>query len=217
MNKKTLRIVIAFILLVAIALGAFLLFRGKNSDDGTVENTNGGPEQSKILVVYFSRAGENYEVGNVEIGNTELVARRIATNLSADEFKIEPVEAYPEDYDETLERAEKEKDEKARPEYVGDVNISKYETIFIGYPIWHSDAPMIVYNFIESHKWSGKDVVLFSTYGSSGSDETYNTLHEKMNGASFNKGVFGITGEDARTEAGLLRVDTWLIDLGLMK
>jgi flavodoxin len=122
----------------------------------------------KSLVVYFSRADENYNVGKVEVGNTELLAHEIAAKTGADEFKIEPVKAYPENYMECVELATREKESGARPEYVGDVaDFSQYDTVFLGYPIWWGDLPMVVYSFIEKHDFGGKTVIPFATSGGS--------------------------------------------------
>ena len=85
----------------------------------------------KTLVVYFSRADENYNVGTVEVGNTELLAKEIIAKTGADEFKIEPVDKYPANYQEAIERATEERKAGARPEYIGDVDISSYDTIFL--------------------------------------------------------------------------------------
>ena len=90
-----------------------------------------------ILVAYFSHAGENYNVGVIEEGNTAKLGKVIAEQTGADLFEIVPVVDYPHSYDECLEVATAEQREGARPEYVGDVeNWDQYDTIFIGYPIW---------------------------------------------------------------------------------
>ena len=126
----------------------------------------------KNLVVYFSHPDENYGVGTVEVGNTELLAKEIIAKTSADEFKIVEMDKYPADYQEAVDRATKEKAEDARPEYVGDIDISDYDTIFLGYPIWWGDLPMVVYTFIENHDWAGKTVIPFNTHEGSGNSGT---------------------------------------------
>ena len=65
---------------------------------------------SKVLVVYFSRTGENYNVGNVEVGNTAMVASYIKEYLKCDSFEIVPVDKYPDNYDECTKLASKEKE-----------------------------------------------------------------------------------------------------------
>ncbi len=83
----------------------------------------------KILVIYFSHAGENYNVGTVEVGNTELLAKEIIAKTGADEFKIEPKDKYPLSYQEVIKRAADEQKVGAHPEYVEDVDIAGYDTI----------------------------------------------------------------------------------------
>lgn len=165
---------------------------------------------TKALVVYFSRGDEEYSVGRVEPGNTEILAKEIVSKLSADEFKIEPTAKYPETYMECVNMATKEKESNARPEYVGDIDISDYDTIFLGYPIWWGDLPMIVYSFIEKHDWNGKTVIPFNTHEGSGNSGTYNTLKNKLSGATLKGDGFEMTGSTARTDEGIKKLNTWL-------
>ena len=92
----------------------------KNSTVTEQENNSASVDTnqnaSKSLVVYFSRAGENSSVGNIEKGNTEIIAEMIAQETNADLFKIEPVEDYPVTYDECVALAKQEKESNARPE-----------------------------------------------------------------------------------------------------
>jgi flavodoxin len=169
---------------------------------------------AKTLVVYFSRADENYNVGSVEVGNTELLAKEIIARTGADEFKIVPVEAYPEEYQEAIASATEERNTNARPEYVGDVDLGKYDIIFLGYPIWWGDMPMIVYNFVEKHDWNGKTVIPFNTHEGSGNSGTYEALQAVANGATLKGDGFNMTGTEARTDGGIAKLDSWLNELG---
>ena len=164
----------------------------------------------KTLVVYFSRADENYSVGTVEIGNTELLAKEIIAKTDADEFKIEPKDKYPAAYQKAIERATAERNDGARPEYIGDVDISSYDTIFFGYPIWWGDLPMVVYSFVEQHDWSGKTVIPLNTHEGSGNAGTYDILKSKMTGATLRGDGFNMTGSAARTDEGIENLDDWL-------
>ena len=168
---------------------------------------------AKNLVVYFSRGDEEYGVGTVNPGNTELLAKEIVKKLGADEFKIVPVQKYPENYTECVDLATKEQVTQARPEYVGDVDLAGYDTIFLGYPIWWGDLPMIVHNFIEKHDWAGKTVIPFNTHEGSGNSGTFNTLKNKLAGAEVKGGGFNMSGTVARTEEGIRRLDAWLEEL----
>ncbi len=122
-----------------------------------------------VLVVYFSHAGENYNVGVIEEGNTAKMGKIIAEQMSADVFELVPVVPYPEDYDSCLDVATEEQRTDARPEYEGEIeNWDQYDTVFIGYPIWWGDVPRIVSNFVEQTDLTEKTVAVFFTSGSSG-------------------------------------------------
>lgn len=151
---------------------------------------------NKALVVFFSRAGENYSVGDVATGNTERMAKVIAETTGLETFKIEPASAYPSKYSDCTAQADRERRENARPEYIGDIeNWDDYDTIYFGYPIWWGDLPMVVYNFIEQHDWDGKTVIPFNTHEGSGSAGSYDKLAEKMTGATIKDGL-AIAGHD---------------------
>ncbi len=92
-------------------------------------------------------------------------------------FEIESVEPYPDTYDGLLDILREEMSENARPEIAGIIgNISDYDTVFIGYPIWWGDMPMIVYNFLESYDFSEKTVIPFCTHGGSRLSGTEDTI-----------------------------------------
>ena len=126
----------------------------------------------KILIVYYSRTGEEYGVGNISKGNTAIVAEIIAQKTGGDIFEIKPVTPYPDSYEECKKIASREKATKARPPFVGGVDISGYDIIFVGYPIWYGDAPQIIYTFLESYDFGGKKIVPFCTHGDSGLSST---------------------------------------------
>ncbi len=164
----------------------------------------------KILVTYFSRTGENYSVGNIKTGNTQIVAQVIAEATGADLFHIEPVEEYPANYDECTKIASKEREANARPAYKGDAKVEDYDIVFIGYPIWWGDAPMPVYTFIDAHKWNGKTVIPFCTHEGSGLSNE-NEIHKACKGATFLNGlcVYGHNAQNnpPETRAAVLK---WL-------
>ena len=172
--------------------------------------------QGKILVAYFSRTGEEYNVGNVAKGNTAVVAEMIAKKVGADIFEIKPVNPYPNDYKECTKIASSEKAKKARPEFVGDAkNFSDYDTIFVGYPIWYGDAPMIIYTFLEKYDFAGKNIVPFCTHGGSGLSSTDQQFALKCPNSKILQG-FEIRGSvaqknPAETET---KVDAWLKKIG---
>ena len=131
--------------------------------DNSAETPKDTPTK-KALIVYFSRTGDNYEVGSIEKGNTHIVADIIAENVDADMFEIKPEVEYPAEYRACTEVAKKEQEENARPKFVGTIeNFADYDTIYLGNPIWWSDLPMIVYTFLESYDFNGKTIIPFCT------------------------------------------------------
>ena len=170
---------------------------------------------SKILIVYFSRTGENYNVGNVEVGNTAIMASYMKEYLNADSFEIVPVNKYPDSYDECLKVATKEKEEDARPAIESKLDdISKYDTIFIGYPIWWGEIPQIVYTFMDEYDLSGKTIIPFNTHEGSGSAGTYNTIKNKLSKSNVNTNGLALQGKVARTDKGKEETINWLKELG---
>lgn len=160
-------------------------------------------KEKKILVAFFSRAGENYAVGRIEKGNTHIIAEMIAAETDGDLFHIEPVTPYPDDYTECTEVAKQELNVKARPAIKGDIKVEDYDIIFIGYPNWWGDMPMPVYTFIEKHSWQGKTVIPFCTHEGSGLSGTENKLKAACKGATVLKGlaVRGATAQNAQAQA----------------
>ena len=170
---------------------------------------------SKVLVVYFSKNGENYNVGNVSIGNTAMMASYIKEYLGADSFEIVPVKKYSDDYDTATEEAKKEQNENARPKIKKSLdNFDNYNTIFIGYPIWWGDLPMIVYTFLEEYDFNDKTVIPFNTHEGSGDAGTYLTIKNKLSNARVNTKGLALQGSVAREEEGKKEVYNWLKELG---
>lgn len=153
----------------------------------------------KVLVAFFSRAGENYSVGHIEKGNTHIVAEMIAEATGGTLFHIQPVTPYPEDYTECTQVARKEKNGQARPAVKGDAKVEDYDVVFIGYPNWWGDMPMAVYTFIEKHDWTGKTVIPFCTHEGSGLSGTERRLKEACKGASVMQGL-AVRGTTAQRE-----------------
>ena len=168
--------------------------------------------QGKSLVVYYSRTGENYAVGNIAEGNTAIVAKMIAERTGADLFEIRTVKEYAADYMECTEEAKRELREDARPEIVGDVeDFGQYGTVYVGYPIWWGVPPMAVFTFIEKHDWAGKTVRPFATHEGSGLGGSVRALRKAMPGAVVEDGL-AIQGQTAQNDrkAAAGAVERWL-------
>ena len=127
---------------------------------------------SDVLVVYYSRKGENYMPGGIQVlekGHTEYAAEYIRDALNADLFEIDTVVPYAETYKECCAQAVAEMKAGARPElrkYVDD--ISGYSTIFVCFPCWCGTAPMCVFTFLEHYDLTGKKIVPLCTNEGSG-------------------------------------------------
>lgn len=169
-------------------------------------------ETSKILVACFSRAGENYGVGFVEKGNTEIVAEMIAEQVGAVVFPIQTVKPYPKGYEECTEIARREKEEAARPELLEPLeSIDEYEIVCLGYPIWYGDMPMAVYSFLENYDFTGKTILPFCTHAGSGLAGTVDRIQAVCEGATVLEGL-AIAGTTAQNEPDRTRtfVNAWL-------
>ena len=168
--------------------------------DNSGENEISTGKEQQALVAYFSRAGENYGVGVVEQGNTEIIAEMIAEEVGADLFHIQTVNPYPENYDECTEVAQQEKAENARPELTDTVdNFEDYDVIYLGYPNWWGDMPMAVYTFLESYDFTDKIIRPFCTHAGSGLSGTVESIKTICEDSEVLDG-FSIAGTTAQND-----------------
>lgn len=188
-------------------------------EEQTEEDSNNAEETStsSVLVVYFSRTGEQYNVGVIEKGNTAIVAEMIAEKAGADTYEILPADDhYPMTYKELTDVGLQEQRDGARPAIKGELpDFSAYETIFIGAPVWWGDWPMILYTFFESADLSGKTLIPFSTHAGSGLSGFDRSLQAAYPDSTVLKGL-AIAGTDAQNKPERVEqsVETWLIELG---
>lgn len=137
---------------------------------------------SNVLVAYFSASGV-----------TKDVAERIAGENGYDVFEIVPEEIYtPADLDWTDKdsRSTKEMNDKSfRPPIVETCDVSEYDTVVIGFPVWWYTAPSIINTFIESVDLKGKTIKAFCTSGGSGIDKCVNDLQASYPELDFSKGM----------------------------
>ena len=168
-------------------------------------------------VIYFSRTGEQYTVGVIDKGNTAIVAEMIAEETGADLFEVLPVDDhYPMTYNELTDVAKQEQNDKARPAYAGELpDLSGYDTVFIGAPVWWGDWPMIMYTVFENSDFSGKKLVPFSTHEGSGLSGFDKKLASACPDAEVLKGL-SVCGNDAQNRQDSVRetVQDWLSGLG---
>ncbi|MDO4322481.1 MAG: flavodoxin [Lachnospiraceae bacterium] len=148
----------------------------EKSSDPADEPTETG---SKALVVYFSHSG-----------NTESVAKEIQSQTGADIFEIVPATPYTTDYNTLLDVAQNEKRDNARPAISGTVeNLDDYDTVYLGYPNWWADMPMVLYTFLDTYDLSGKTIAPFVTSGGSGFSNTISTIKSMEPNATVTDGL----------------------------
>lgn len=168
---------------------------------GEEDSAENGDEEGGALIVYFSWSG-----------NTEAVAQEIQNQTGADLFEIVPAEPYTDDYDELLDIAQEEQSSNARPAIADTVDLSGYDTIFLGFPNWWGDMPMIIYTFLDEYDLSGKTVAPFNTSGGSGFSNSLETIAEMEPDARITEGL-SLGSSEAEDCADT--VSGWLGSIGL--
>ncbi len=201
----------------------------ESTDASEQESETPQASDANALVVYFSMPEttnpdnmteeEDNSVVVIDgevLGNTQYVAYVIQENTGADIFRIEPETPYPTDHDTLVDLAAEEQDNDARPAIKDRIeNLEQYDTIFIGYPNWWGDMPMILYSFFDEYDFSGKTIVPFNTHGGSGFSNTINTIAELEPGATTDREGFTVsrnTVQDAEPD-----IIAWLETSGYTK
>jgi flavodoxin len=173
---------------------------------------------SKPLIAYFSRPGNNYVGGrivNLPVGNTEVAAKMIQEMTKGDLFRIEAVNAYPEDYTETTEVAQQELRANARPKLTGHLEtMASCNVIFLGYPNWWGTMPMPVFTFLERYDFSGKTIVPFCTHEGSGFGRSIGDIRKVCPEASVLE-ASGLSARGSSADKAHSLVLEWLQKLGI--
>ncbi|MFG1820113.1 flavodoxin [Kribbella sp. NPDC049174] len=178
---------------------------------------SGRPGQARVLLVYFSRAGENYHYGGrrtLEVGNTEVVAGMVRDLIACDVHRIEAADPYPTGYDETVARNVREQNADARPAIANPLpSIDQYDVLLLGSPIWNVRPPMIMATFTDGHDFSGKTVYPFTTHAMSGLGRAVDDYTANCPGSTIGEGlaIQGETVQSARPQ-----VEAWLRRTGLL-
>ena len=179
----------------------------------TVSNsgTDSVMTKGKALVVFFSHAGDNYSVGNIEVGNTKIVADYITEVTGAEQFEIVTHKYDGMAYNPLIELAKKEAKNGELPEYEGDIDLAGYDVVFIGGPVWWGTYPQVMFTFFNKYDLSGKTIIPFTTHEGSGLGSCVDDVKKAYPKANVTNG-FSIYGHDVRT--GKERVEKWLKKLG---
>ena len=168
--------------------------------------------KGKVLIVFFSHAGENYSVGNVKVGNTMLVADEIQKLTGGDMFEVVAEKSYDMPYNELIKVAQEEANQNEKPAFKGEVkNINEYDTVFIGGPIWWGTYPQVMFSFFDKYDLNGKTLIPFTTHEGSGLADCVEDVKKAYPKANVFDG-FSIYGHEARKS--MEKVDKWLKGLG---
>jgi flavodoxin len=223
MNRRTL-LQSSFVLGAGALLGTPLVgcsAPAPSSAGGTAQ-PGGMPEPtaaagSRVLLAYFSRAGENYYYGGrtvLEVGNTAVMAEMISSAVAVDVFRIEAVDPYPDSYDATVERNVREQDAEARPAIARALPaVGAYDTVLLGSGIWNVRPPMIMRTFVESVDLSRKTIFPFVTYAVSGLGRTIDDYTRLCPRSTIGEGL-AVRGEEVRDARA--DVEAWLRRIGLL-
>jgi flavodoxin len=174
------------------------------------------PDGARVLLAYFSRAGENYHYGgrrNLEVGNTEVLAGLISDRIACDVHRIEAAEPYSDDYDDTVARNVREQEADARPAIAEPLpDIAGYDVVLLGSGLWNVRPPMVMRTFAEGLDFTGKTVLPVVTYAVSGLGNAPEDYTDACRGATVGDGL-AVRGEEV-TQAGDA-VSSWLRRVGL--
>lgn len=213
-------VIFGVIFLIAIVLVVTLLL--ENKEETGVNDNKLINENTKTLVVYFSKDGENYgrnlnieKKVNLPEGNTKVMAEKIASFINADLYEIEPLNPYPEDLNELYATTKTEYNKDIYPEIKTKVNnLDNYDVIFIGYPIWHASFPQIIKTFVRDNKsiLKNKIIVPFNTHAGSGSAGTYKKLFNLIENPE-NKQFNGLAINGAEVNNSDDAIKKWLVEL----
>ncbi len=163
-------------------------------------------DSSKVIIISFSKSG-----------NTQIISDYINKSTKIRLYNIKPKNSYPSSYDETLKIAQNEQNTNARPEIDNPLkDISNYDIILLGYPLWYGHLPNIVITQLELVDLQNKEIYPFNTHGSSGISNSVNDIKKYASNANVHDG-FPIKGSDAKSGESSVKdkVDEWIENIGI--
>ena len=203
-NYETMKRIITAVLALLMATGC----NAQNKQEVKSSNKN---TMSKSIVIFFSHAGDNYSVGNIEVGNTKIVADYISEITGADQFEIVTHKYDGMAYMPLIELAKEEANKGELPPYEGTApDLSQYDTVFIGGPVWWGTYPQVMFTLFKDINLDGKTVIPFTTHEGSGLASCASDVKKAFPKAKVT-GEFSIYGHEVRT--GKAKVEKWLKSL----
>lgn len=192
------------------ALGLTLGCSGQSKKEVKTQKVKNN--MSKSIVIFFSHAGDNYSVGNIEVGNTKIVADYISDIAGADQFEIVTHKYDGMAYTPLINLAQEEAKKGELPPYEGKApDLSQYDTVFIGGPVWWGTYPQVMFTLFRDINLDGKTVVPFTTHEGSGLASCVSDVKKAFPKANVAAG-FSIYGHEVRS--GRAKVEKWLKGLG---
>lgn len=188
---------------IIAALMALFIVSGCNSQN--VKNTG---NMKNSIVIYFSHAGDNYSVGNIKVGNTKIVADYITELTGAAQYEIVTHKYDGMAYTPLTQLAKEEANKGELPPYEGSApDLSGYDTVFIGGPVWWGTYPQVMFTLFKDINLDGKTVYPFTTHEGSGLANCVSDIKKAFPKANVQKG-FSIYGHEVRTEKA--KVEKWV-------
>jgi flavodoxin len=164
---------------------------------------------NKSIIIYFSRADENYSVGYINKGNTEVIAEYIRDLTGSSMFKVERKEPYARDYQTCIDEAQVEQNNNERPELVNTLeSIDEYDTVYIGAPVWWGVLPQPMVTQLEKLNFEGKKVRIFTTHEGSGLGSIPSQVKRICVGANVDLNGLAIRGSSVNSAKN--RVEDWI-------
>ena len=193
------------IIIAALALIMVTSCNAQNKQEVKSSNKN---NMSKSIVIFFSHAGDNYSVGNIEVGNTKIVADYITEIKGADQFEIVTHKYDGMAYTPLINLAKEEANKGELPPYEGTApDLSQYDTVFIGGPVWWGTYPQVMFTLFKDINLDGKTVIPFTTHEGSGLASCASDVKKAFPKAKVT-GEFSIYGHEVRI--GRAKVEKWL-------
>lgn len=151
-------------------------------------------KDKKSLIIYFSRADENYNVGVIEKGNTEVIAEYIRDITNGHLFKVEPAKPYSKNYMECIEEAKVRTSTHNAPIKESIPDITDYEVIYVGSPIYWGGMPEELYTALKEKDFTGKTIRVFTTHEGSGLSNVPSQVKSICTGANVMDDAIAIQG-----------------------
>lgn len=162
----------------------------------------------KSLVIYFSRADENYSVGFTTKGNTEVIAEYIRDIIGANLFKVEPLVPYSKDYFTCIEEAKDRTKNHNAPIKENVPDLSSYDTIYIGSPIYWGTMPEELFTALKDVDFAGKTIKVFTTHEGSGLGNVLNDVKRICANANVENDAIAIKGSSVNKSKNI--VENWI-------